>query len=239
MRTDVTVAAEARATRGKNEARRTRSSGLIPGVVYGAYKDPVAVSVSPRQITGILRSKTGHNTIFNLNVQGGENTPVMLVDEQYDPIKGHLLHVDLKRIDLTKRIRVAVPVASLGEPKGVKQQGGLLEIVTREIEIECLPDDIPEHFAVDVTELLIGQSKRAADIELAGSVKLVSPPDAVIAHCVALKAVAEPEPAEAAAVPAAEGAAAEPEVIKKGKKEEEGAAEAKPEAKGEAKPKKK
>ncbi len=239
MKTDLTVAAEARASRGKNEARRTRSSGLIPGVVYGAYKDPVAVSVSPRQISSILHSKTGHNTIFNLNVQGGENTPVMLVDEQYDPIKGHLLHVDLKRIDITKRIRVAVPVASLGEPKGVKQQGGLLEIITREVEIECLPGDIPEHFSVDVSELLIGQSKRASDIELSGSIKLVSPPDAVIAHCVALKVVAEPEPAEAAAVPAAEGTAAEPEVIKKGKKEEEGAAEAKPEAKGEGKPKKK
>jgi large subunit ribosomal protein L25 len=239
MKTDITVAAEARASRGKNQARRTRRSGFIPGVVYGAYKDPVAVSVSPRQISGILHSKTGHNTIFNLNVAGGENTPVMLVDEQYDPIKGHLLHVDLKRIDLTKRIRVAVPVASLGEPKGVKQQGGLLEIITREVEIECLPDDIPEQFTVDVSELLIGQSKRAADIQFSGSMKLVSPPDAVIAHCVALKVVAEPEPAEAAAVPAAEGAVAEPEVIKKGKKEEEGAAEAKPEAKGEAKPKKK
>jgi large subunit ribosomal protein L25 len=241
MKTDITVAAEARASRGKNEARRTRRSGLIPGVVYGAYKDPVAVSVSPRQISGILHSKTGHNTIFNLSVQGGENTPVMVVDGQYDPIKGHLLHVDLKRIDLTKRIRVAVPVASLGEPKGVKQQGGLLEIITREIEIECLPDDIPEQFTIDVTELLIGQSKRASDIELTGSIKLVSAPDSVIAHCVALKVVAEPTPVEAAAaVPAAEGAAAEPEVIKKGKKEEEGAAaEAKPEAKGEAKPKKK
>jgi large subunit ribosomal protein L25 len=239
MKTDITVAAEARASRGKNQARRTRRSGFIPGVVYGAYKDPVAVSVSPRQISGILHSKTGHNTIFNLNVEGGENTPVMLVDEQYDPVKGHLLHVDLKRIDLTKRIRVAVPVASLGEPKGVKQQGGLLEIITREVEIECLPDDIPEQFTVDVSELLIGQSKRAADIQFSGSMKLVSPPDAVIAHCVALKVVAEPEPVEAAAVPTAEGAVAEPEVIKKGKKEEEGAAEAKPEAKGEAKPKKK
>jgi len=240
MRTDITVAAEARASRGKNEARRTRRSGMIPGVVYGAYKDPVPVAVNPRHISQILRSKTGHNTIFNINVQGGENSPVMVVDGQYDPIKGNLLHVDLKRIDLAKRIRVSVPVLSQGEPKGVKQQGGLLEIVTREVEIECLPDDIPEHFTVDVTELLIGQSKRASDIPVGASIKLVSSPDTVIAHCVALKAVAEPTPAEAAAVPTAEGAApAEPEVIKKGKKEEEGAAEAKPEAKGEAKPKKK
>ncbi len=195
--------------------------------------------MSPRHISSILHSKTGHNTIFNLNVQGGENTPVMVVDGQYDPIKGHLLHVDLKRIDLTKRIRVAVPVLSLGEPKGVKQQGGLLEIVTREIEIECLPDDIPEHFTVDVSELLIGQSKRASDIEFTGSIKLVSPADAVIAHCVALKAVVEPAAAEAVAAPVAEGAAAEPEVIKKGKKDEEGAGDAKTEAKGDAKPKKK
>lgn len=241
MRTDITVAAEARASRGKNEARRTRRLGLIPGVVYGAYKDPVPVAVNPRHISQILHSKTGHNTIFNLNIAGGENSPVMVVDGQYDPIKGNLLHVDLKRIDLAKRIRVSVPVVTHGEPKGVKQQGGLLEIVTREVEIDCLPDDIPEHFTIDVTELMIGQSKRASDIPLAGSIKLISSADSVIAHCVALKAVAEPTPAEAAAVPAAEGAAApaEPEVIKKGKKEEEGAAEAKPEAKGEAKPKKK
>jgi large subunit ribosomal protein L25 len=240
MRTEITVAAEARASRGKNEARRTRRSGMIPAVVYGAYKDPVPVAINPRHISQILRSKTGHNTIFNINVQGGENSPVMVVDGQYDPIKGNLLHVDLKRIDLAKRIRVAVPVLSLGEPKGVKQQGGLLEIVTREVEIECLPDDIPEHFTVDVSELLIGQSKRASDIPYSASIKLVSSPDTVIAHCVAVKVVAEPAPAEAAAVPVAEGAVpAEPEVIKKGKKEEEGAAEAKPEAKGEAKPKKK
>ena len=238
MRTDMTVAAEARASRGKNEARRTRRSGMIPGVVYGAYKDPVPVAVSPRQISSILRSKTGHNTIFNLSVRGGETSPVMVVDDQYDPIKGNLLHVDLKRIDLAKRIRVSVPAITQGEPKGVKQQGGLLEIVTREVEIECLPDDIPEHFTIDVTELLIGQSKRASDIAMSGAIKLVSASDTVIAHCVALKAVSEPTPAEAAVVPAAE-AAAEPEVIKKGKKEEEGAAEAKPEAKGEAKPKKK
>src|SRR5579872_1092596 len=240
MKTEITVVAEARASRGKNEARRTRRAGMIPGVVYGAYKDPVPVSVNPRHISQILRSKTGHNTIFNINVQGGENSPVMVVDGQYDPLKGNLLHVDLKRIDLTKRIRVAVPVHSQGEPKGVKQQGGLLEIVTREVEIECLPDDIPEGFTIDVTELLIGQSKRASDIPFGASIKLVSSPDTVIAHCVALKAVVEPTPAEAAAVPVAEGATpAEPEVIKKGKKEEEGAAEAKPEAKGEAKPKKK
>ena len=144
----------------------------------------------------------------------------MIVDWQIDPIKDTLLHVDLKRIDLTKRITVKVPVITHGEPKGVKLQGGMLEIVTREIEIECLPDEIPEHFDVDVTELMIGQSMRAGDIPLSGSMKLVSPADTVIAHVVALKAE---EAAAAETVAEAATPAAEPEVIKKGKKEEEGA----------------
>jgi len=238
MKTDITVTAEARASRGKNEARRTRRAGMIPAVVYGAYKDPVPVAVNPKQIAQILHSKTGHNTIFNLSIKDGENTAVMVVDGQHDPIKGHLLHVDLKRIDLTKRIRVSVPIGVYGEPKGVKQQGGLLETITREVEIECLPDEIPENFTVDVAELLIGQSKRASDLALSGSIKLISSPDSVLAHVITMKVVAEPTPTEAAAVPTAEAAPAEPEVIKKGKKEEEGA-EAKPEAKAEAKPKKK
>ena len=240
MKTDITVAAEPRASRGKNEARRTRRAGLIPAVVYGAYKEPVPLAINPHAIMQILRSKTGHNTIFNLSIKGGENAAVMVVDGQHDPIKGHLLHVDLKRIDLTKRLNVSVPINTHGEPKGVKQQGGLLEIITREVEIECLPNDIPEHFTLDVGELMIGQSIRAGDIPLSGSIKLVSAPDSVLAHVITIKVVAEPTPAEAVAAPVVEGAPAEPEVIKKGKKEEEGAAaEAKPEAKGEAKPKKK
>jgi large subunit ribosomal protein L25 len=235
MRTSVTVEAEPRQSRGKNEARRTRKRGMIPAVIYGAFKDPVAVAVDPRRISQILHSKTGHNSIFDLNVQGLETTPAMVVDEQYDPIRGNLLHVDLKRIDITKRIRVAVPVLTHGEPIGVKTQDGLLEIVTRAVEIECLPDEIPEHFTLDVSELLIGQSKRASDIKITESMKLMSSPDTVIAHVVVLKAIEEPAPAEAA-VPTAEATPAEPEVIKKGKKEEEGAgAEAKPEGKAEAK----
>jgi large subunit ribosomal protein L25 len=223
MRKDITVAAEPRSSRGKNQSRRLRASGRVPAVVYGAYKDSLAVAVSPRDLTGILHSDTGHNTIFNLDIRGVETTPVMIVDSQFDPIKDRLLHADLKRIDLSKRLRVTVPVVPKGEPKGVKQQGGLLEIVTREIEIECLPDDIPEHFEVDVTELLIGQNVRAQNVALAGSIKLVSHPDQVIVHVVALRQEAAAA-TEAAATP--EAAAAEPEVIKKGKKEEEGAAAA-------------
>ena len=128
----------------------------------------------------------------------------MVVDHQNDPIRGNLLHADLKRIDLTKRIRVSVPVAPQGEPKGVKTQGGLLEIISRAVEIECLPDEIPEHFMIDVTELMIGQSKRASDLPLSGSMKLISSPETVIAHVVAMRAEEVKPAAEAA--PTAEAA---------------------------------
>jgi large subunit ribosomal protein L25 len=227
VRKDISVAAEVRTSRGKNEARRTRRAGQIPAVVYGAFQDPVSIAVNPREISKIVHSNTGYNTIFNLAIQGGETTPVMVVDQQVDPLRGNLLHADFKRIDLTKRIRVTVPVHTTGEPKGVKVQGGLLEVITRSIEIECLPDEIPASFTIDVTELMIGQSKRASDVELSGSMKLIGAPDTVIAHAVALRAeevVAAPE--AVAATPVA-GAAAEPEVIKKGKKDEEAPAEEK------------
>jgi large subunit ribosomal protein L25 len=214
------VAAEPRTGRGKNEARRLRASGRIPAVVYGTGQDAVAVAISPKEVNRILHSTSGHNTIFDVEIENG-STPVMVVDWQEDPIRGTLLHVDLKRIDLSKRIAVKVPVHTAGDPRGVKIQGGLHELVTREIEIECLPDDIPENFTMDVTELMIGQSIRASDVPLAGSMKLLSPPDAVISHVVSLKAeVVATEEAEAAP-------GSEPEVIKKGKKEEEAEAEAK------------
>jgi large subunit ribosomal protein L25 len=216
MRKDITVVAEPRSTRGKNEARRLRAAGSAPGVMYGRTGGqdlgPVALAVNPKEINRILHSKTGHNTIFNLSVNGGETSPVMVVDFLVDPVKSNLLHVDLKRIDLAVRIQVKVPVNTAGDPRGVKIQGGIHEIITREIEIECLPDDIPEEYVVDVTELGIGQSVRASDIPLGGSAKLVSPGDAVISHVVSLRAEE--------AAPAAEAGAAEPEVIKKGKKEE-------------------
>ncbi len=219
MKKEITITAEPRGSRGKNEARRLRAKGSMPAVVYGGASDATPVSVNPRELTKILNSKTGHNTIFNLGVNG-DTTPVMIVDWQYDPIKDSLLHVDLKRIDLTKRITVKVPVITHGDPKGVKLQGGIQDVVTREIEIECLPDEIPEQFVVNVAELMIGQSVRAADIPMEGSMKLISLPDAVITHVISVKA----EEAPAAETVAATPVAAEPEVIKKGKKEEEGAA---------------
>ncbi len=230
MRKDISVAAEVRTSRGKNEARRTRRAGHIPAVIYGSFQEPVSIAVNPREINKIVHSNTGYNTIFNLVIQGGETTPVMLVDRQVDPVKGTLLHADFKRIDLTKRLRVSIPVHTVGEAAGVKVQGGLLEVVTRAIEIECLPDEIPEGFTVDVTELMIGQAKRASDVALSGSMKLVSSADTVIAHAVALRAeeVAAPAAEAAAAVaPEAGATPAEPEVIKKGKKEEEAPAEEK------------
>ena len=183
MRRDITIVAERRDSRGKNEARRLRAAGSAPAVVYGSGGDAVPVAVSPKEVNKILHSKGGHNTIFNLSVKDGENTPVMIVDWQNDPVKDNLLHIDMKRIDLTKRIRVKVPMHTHGEPKGVKLQGGLHELITREIEIECLPDDIPEHFTVDVTELMLGQSIRAGEVPLPETVILVSPADSVISHC--------------------------------------------------------
>lgn len=220
MRKDITVTAESRDSRGKNEARRLRASGSMPAVLYGGTGEATPLAVNPKELSRILNSKTGHNTIFNLDVTGKEKAPVMIIDWQYDPIKDSLLHVDLKRIDLTRRITVKVPVVTHGDPKGVKIQGGIHEVVSREVEIECLPDDIPEQFVVNVSELLIGQSVRAAEIPMSGSMKLLSPSDAVISHVVSLRAE-EPAPTEAAV--AATPAATEPEVIKKGKKEEEAA----------------
>jgi large subunit ribosomal protein L25 len=219
MKNDITITAKLRLTRGKNEARRMRVQGLTPAVLYGAGQESVAVTVNPREVAKILHSGSGANTIFNLSVDGN-STPVMIVDHQNDPVRDSLLHVDLKRIDLTKPIVVKIPIAITGEAQGVKLQGGLLEVIKREIEIECLPDEIPDHFTVDVGELMIGQNVRASAVSLPERMKLISSPEQVIAHVVAMRAEEEVAPA-AEAVVAAAPVAGEPEVIKKGKKEEE------------------
>jgi len=221
LRIETVVTAEVRSSRGKNEAKRLRVSGRIPAVIYGAFKDPCAVSVNPKDITRILRSKTGHNSIFDVEVANIEKTPVIVAEEQYHPIKGTLMHIDLKRIDLTRKLKVSVPVHVVGEAKGVKQQGGVLDVVTRTIEIECIPDDIPDQFDIDVTELMIGNNIRVSELPVKEGVRILTAPEAVVAHVVGIKeeVVATPE-AVVAATPA------EPEVAKKGKKEEEGAAPA-------------
>lgn len=222
MRKDITLIAEPRETRGKNAARRLRVQKLSPAVLYGTGKDPVAVTISPKEVGKILLSSTGQNTIFNIDVKG-EITPVMVIDWQTDPLKNTILHVDLKRIDLTAKIVVSVPVRTHGDPKGVKLQGGHYELVNREVEIEVLPDDIPEHFDVNVADLMMGDSVRAKDLPMTGSMRLLSDPEIVISHVVNLKG--DDAPVDAAAV-------AEPEVAKKGKKEEAG--KAAPAAKGAA-----
>ena len=219
MRAEITVNAESRDSRGKNEARRLRVKGSVPAVVYGGSAEPASITVSPKDLTKILNSKSGHNTIFNLSLAGSASTPVMIVDWQFDPIKDSLLHADLKRIDLAVRMVVMVPVVTQGDPKGVKLQGGIYEVVTREVEIECLPNDIPEQFVINVTELAVGDTIRASDIPMGESRKLLTLPDAVISHVVAPRAEAEPAAAEAVA---------EPEVVKKGKKDEAAAEPAAP-----------
>jgi large subunit ribosomal protein L25 len=234
----IIVEATPREDRGKNAARRIRLTGQVPGVLYGGKGEPAAVAVNAKQLAGILRSETGHNTIFTVKLGNSEHK-AMLKDWQVDPVKGSLLHVDLVRIAMDVRMRVQVPVHTFGEPQGVKLQGGIFEMVTREVEIECLPSDIPEEFRMDVTELMIGKQLRAGDLPIDPlKMKLMTDPQRVLAHVVALR-VEEEKPAEAAV--ATEAAPAEPEVIKKGKKEvEEGEeGEAAPAAKEEKEPKKK
>ena len=234
-----TVEGQVREGRGKGPARRTRLTGMVPAILYGGKKDSISLSVNAKQVARILRSETGHNTIFTVQVAEGAAEKAMVKDWQVDPVSGKLLHVDLFRIAMDVRMRVMVPVHTFGEPQGVKMQGGIFETVTREVEIECLPGDIPEEFKVDVSDMLIGKQLRAADLPFdPKKIKLLTDPTRVIAHVVVLKK--EEEPAADAAV-TAEAAPAEPEVMKKGKKEaEEGEGEAaEPAAKAEKSEKKK
>jgi large subunit ribosomal protein L25 len=209
-------------SRGKNEARRLRASGRIPAVLYGAKKSAVAISVDPKQISRILHSESGHNTIFDLKV-GSENAKGMVVDWQYDPITGRLLHIDLKRIAMDEKMRVFVPIHLVGEAPGVKVQGGLLDQVLREVEIECLPADIPSHIDADVSHLEFGHVLRVSDLPHGGKIKFVTDEQQTVAHVTHVKE--EVAPTAEAAAEAATAAPAEPEVIKKGKQEteEEGA----------------
>jgi len=218
------IEGQVREGRGKGPARRVRTTGMVPAVLYGNKKDSISLTVDAKQVAKILRSETGHNTIFTVTVAQGAEEKAMVRDWQVDPISGRLLHVDLFRIAMDVRMRVMVPVHTFGEAQGVKLQGGVFETVTREVEVECLPADIPEEFRVDVTDMMIGKQLRAADLPFdPAKIKLVTDPIRVIAHVVVLKK--EEEPAADAAV-TADAAPAEPEVMKKGKKEEEGDAEA-------------
>src|SRR6202040_182625 len=183
-----------------------------PAVLYGGKGEAITLSVNTKQVNSILRSQSGHNTLFQVDL-GGKHEPAILKDWLNDPVSGKLLHVDLLRVAMDVRMRVQVPVHTFGDPAGVKQQGGVFEMVTREVEIECLPGDIPTEFKVDVSALMLNQALRAADLAIDKNMKLVTDPERVLAHVVALK-VEEDKPADAVAADAA--TPAEPEVIKKG-----------------------
>jgi len=229
MADKIVVEAAPREQRGKNEARRLRLTGKVPAVLYGGKGGAIALAVNTRQVGSILRSESGSNTLFQVDL-GGRQEPAILHDWLVDPVTGNLLHVDLMRVAMDVRMKVRVPVHTFGEPAGVKQQGGVFEIVTREVEIECLPAEIPTEFKADVSGLMLGQQLRASDLAIDKNMKLVTDPDRVLAHVVALR-VEEEKPVDAVAADAA--APAEPEVIKKGKKEvegEEGEEEVKPKA---------
>ena len=220
--------AQPRTSGTKNDARRVRRSGKIPAVLYGAGKDALPISVDPRQVSRILHSASGHNTIFDLSLDGAR-TKAMIVDWQYEPIKGSLLHIDVKRIAMDQKLKVKVPIFLKGEAAGVKQQGGILEQVLREVEVECLPADIPSHIDADVSELVFGKVLRVSDLPHGEKLKFLTDANQTVAHVTSVKEEVAPTP-EAVAAEAAAGPV-EPEVIKKGKQEveEEGAEEAAPE----------
>ena len=213
---DAVVAIPREGKFNKNAARRVRVAGKIPAVVYGAGKETIAIAIDPKVITRILHSDSGHNTIFDLNVVGSDAVKVMIVDWQHEPIKGKLLHIDLKRIAMDKPMRVSVPIQLVGIPVGVKSQGGILEHVLREVEIECLPSDIPSHLDVDVSNLSIHGAIHVSDLPHSGSIKFLGEEDATVAHVTSVKEEVVP-------VDAVVAAPAEPEVAKKGKTDAEAA----------------
>jgi len=218
-----TLKIEKRDGRGKNEARRLRASGRIPAVLYGAEKGKaVEIAVDPKELMRILHSETGVNTLIGLEglSDGARDTRVLVKEYQLDPIGHKLLHADFYQVAMDKALTVTVPVVLKGEARGVKQQGGIVDFVNREVEIEVLPGDIPENIVVDISELMLNQGVRVRDLQTEGAKwKSISDADMMIVHVVTLK-VEEEAPA-AAEVVAAPAAAAEPEVIKKGKADKE------------------
>ncbi len=215
---EVVVATPRKGKFNKNAARRVRAAGKIPAVLYGPGHDPAAVEVDPKQITKILYSESGHNTIFDLEIGGQPAAKAMIVDWQREPIKDQLIHIDLKRIALDRLLRVHVRVKLLGVPAGVKLEGGILDQVLREVEIECLPADIPSHIDVDVSGLALHDVVRVDALPHSDKIKFITSGDATVAHVVQIREEAAPTPVEGAAA-----APAEPEVAKKGKTEAEAA----------------
>ena len=214
--------AKARDTFGKNEARRTRRAGRVPGVLYGssttdgAERKATAIAVDPKVLLKILRS--GANTLISLKLDGSGDTKVLVKEYQLDPVTHAVLHADFYRVAMDRMLQVTIPITIKGEPKGVKQQGGILEFVRREIEVECLPGDIPEHVEVDVSELMLHQGVRVRDIATDPRWKPISDMELMLVHVIMPKVEEVAVVAEAVVTP---GATAEPEVLKKGKKDED------------------
>ena len=222
---DATLEAVKREGRGKNEANRLRAGGRIPAVVYGSVKEGktpegVALTVDPKALLRILHSESGANTLITLRVDGSE-ARVMVKEYQLDPITHHLLHADFYQLAMDKAITVTVPIVIKGEARGVKQDGGIIDFVTRDIEVHCLPTDIPENITVDVTELNLHDSIRVKDLVQGPKWKAMADGETMIVHVVMPKAEESAQATDAAAAEAAPAAAAEPEVIKKGKEEKE------------------
>src|SRR5438552_16536865 len=221
---EIVISATNRDDRGKNAARRLRRRGLGPGIVYGGKGENLAVAVDPKALHRVLRSEAGRNAILKLSIADHGSTNAILKNWQVDPVKESFLHADFYRIAMDVAIRVTVPIHVVGEARGAKGDAGILELVIREIEVECLPGDIPERITVDVADLGINQSLRVSDVPVPAKVKVLQAADQVVVHVISVK---EEEAPVAAAAPVAEGEAAaaaptaEPEVIKKGKKEEE------------------
>ena len=212
--------AESRDTFGKNEARRTRREGKVPAVLYGGDGGKATpIAVAPKALLRILHSEAGQNTLISMKLAGAGDARVLVKDFQLDPITHEVLHADFYRVAMDKLLQVTIPIVVTGEPKGVKQQGGILEHIRREIEIECLPADIPEHIDVDASELMLHQGVRVRDIATNPKWTPISDPDLMLIHVIMPKAEEAATATETAA--AATATPAEPEVIKKGKKEEE------------------
>ena len=224
MAAEILVSAQSRTDRGKNAARRLRAKGMIPAVVYGGKNDAMAVSVDPKTLLKVLRSEAGRNTILSLDLGSAGKTNAILKSWQQDPIDEKFIHADFYRIAMDVAIKVKVPILAKGEARGVKVDAGILEIIMREVEVECLPGDIPERIEVDVTDLGLHGGIRVSELKVSDKVKILDDADQIVVHVISVKeevapvAAAAPAEGEAAAAPAAP---AEPEVMKKGKKEEE------------------
>jgi large subunit ribosomal protein L25 len=211
------VQAKLRLGRGKNDARRTRRDGMVPITVYGGGGETLAAVAPARDLAAILRSESGRNTIFTIEVDGMGASEVMFHDRQIDPIKGRLIHADLARLVKGQKIEVTVPLHLIGEPIGVKEKQGVLEQIIREIEIKCEPRDIPDALEVDVSNLDVHDVLHASDIPVAAGVEILTDAEQVIATVGIVK-----EEELAVTTPAEGEEPAEPEVIGKGKKDEEG-----------------